>query len=96
MTSDIDLRGKGLGARQGLGVKEHKINISLERISELFDTGHQSLASNLLKNRNNTSLELNGLILAAERRSFFRMNEFAADLPAALSRKLNGIGTGSG
>ncbi len=76
MTSDIDLRGKGLGARQGLGVKEHKINVSLERISELFDTGHQSLASNLLKNRNNTSLELKGLILAAERCSFFRMNEF--------------------
>ena len=76
MASDIDLRGKGLGARQGLGIQDRKIIASLERITELFDTGHQSLASDLLKNRNNTSLELKGLILAVEKRSFFRMDEF--------------------
>ena len=76
MASDIDLRGRGLGARQGLGVQEQEIKVSLERISELFDTGHQSLASNLLKNRNNTSLELKGLVLAVERQSSFRMEEF--------------------
>ena len=63
---EIDLRGSGTDAREGLVSRSERGLSTIERILELLETGHQSLAIELLRTRNNNNPDSESLALAIE------------------------------
>ena len=75
MTDVIDLRGSGIVARVGLEAPVQKGMASLERLSELFETGHDGLAADILRKRNNSNPTNEGLEMAVNMRDNFTESE---------------------
>jgi len=75
MTDVIDLRGSGIVARAGLEAPVQKGTASLERLSELFETGHIGLATDMLRKRNNSNPSNDGLEIAVNMRDNFTESE---------------------
>jgi glycosyltransferase involved in cell wall biosynthesis/tetratricopeptide (TPR) repeat protein len=75
MTDVIDLRGSGIVARAGLEAPVQKGMASLERLSELFETGHDGLAADMLRKRNNSNPTNEGLEMAVNMRDNFTESE---------------------
>ncbi|MED5303750.1 MAG: hypothetical protein VYD89_04960, partial [Candidatus Thermoplasmatota archaeon] len=75
MTDVIDLRGSGIVARAGLEAPVQKGMASLERLSELFETGHDGLAADMLRKRNNSNPTNEGLEMAVNMGDNFTESE---------------------
>ena len=75
VVSEMDLRGSGTDAREGLVSRSEKGLSTIERILELFETGHQSLAIDLLRTKNNAEPDAESLSLAVEWEKFLPKRE---------------------